>query len=250
MEKGQGSIKDALWERFSQSAQTLGFAQKKNPRGQELREVFEELAACYEDPRRTYYNFAYLSRCLTACDNYKDFLKGAPCVDGNPSDMVFACIDMALFYHRAVFDPTRTDNAARSVALFLSSVPANGCGKEISDLIEVTACSKPAFIGTAQRPPAPRPGVRDFLMIDITRGDLGAPLDSYRQDAADIRGEYLCAGIEEKTYRKGRKRAVSALLGRAEESGLYHLEFFKNLFNQRALENLAAELKDGPINDV
>lgn len=175
--------------------------------------VWEKLVALYSESHRHYHNLTHLDRmlCHMACvapDN--------------------ETIELAIWFHDAIYDPLARDNEARSADLF-----AECFGTLVSPLL---AQKVPQLI-LATDPKRPRSADPDEnLLVDIDLSILGSSPEEYEQYRTDIRKEY--AIVPEADFNKGR---ISVL-----ESFLHHpifvTEGFTNL-EARARMNIRREIE-------
>src|SRR5471032_3364422 len=81
----------------------------------------EHLVAAYAEPHRAYHNQQHLAECLR-------WLYAAPRI-GPPSDAV----ELAIWFHDAVYDPRADDNEERSASLAAQCLNVAGVGGELVD---------------------------------------------------------------------------------------------------------------------
>lgn len=148
-----------------------------------------ELIARYGEPHRRYHTMVHVQDCLD---------KLAACDDLNPDER--RLLEAALWFHDAIYDPTRNDNEAESARLAENRLAAMGEPAdfitEVSRLILLTAGH------TVE--PGDRLGAR---LVSIDLSILGADPAAYDAYAAGIRTEY--AHVPEPLYRAGRAAIMS-----------------------------------------
>lgn len=142
-----------------------------------------------------------------------------------------AAVQLAVWFHDAVYDPRAKDNEARSADLCVDvlgplGVPASVLEKTVR-LIRATDHK------SADPPPDRDTGV----MLDADLAILGATEERYRRYAADIRREY--AWVPDAEYRSGRAAVLERFLARPRL--FWHALTFEE-GEARARENLRAEL--------
>jgi len=154
--------------------------------------VRDELIARYSEPHRCYHTMVHVQDCLD---------KLAACDDLNAHDRQL--LEAALWFHDAIYDPTRNDNEAESARLAEDRLAAMGEPAdfiaEVSRLILLTAGH------TVE--PGDRLGAR---LVSIDLSILGADPAVYDAYAAGIRAEY--AHVPEALYRAGRAAVMSRFL--------------------------------------
>jgi predicted metal-dependent HD superfamily phosphohydrolase len=184
--------------------------------------VFDRLVAAYSAPERHYHNLEHLG----------EMFRVASRLAAERDD--HAAVQLAIWFHDAVYDPRAKDNEARSAELaadFLTplGVPAATIDR-VASLVNATA-----HLASAE-PPADRDTA---VLLDADLAILGAAEERYRRYAADIRKEY--AFVPEADYRKGRGAVLKVFLDRPR---IFHTRVMFEEGEGRARANLAAELKE------
>jgi len=193
-----------------------------------LREtMFRQLSEAYGASDRHYHTFAHIRNLLDALGRGGQALHDPEVVQ------------LAVWFHDAVYSSLRDDNEARSAALakeFLSktTLSAERCNRVVF-LIERTK-------DHTQPQPAADSDLLCFLDADLQI--LGAPEADYWQYARQVRQEYRL--VPDFMYRRGRRKVLEKLLGATQ---LYQTESFRQRLEAGARRNLRAELqaweKDG-----
>lgn len=172
------------------------------------------LADAYAEPHRAYHTAAHIAEVLGWFDVVADAVGWR-----DP-----ASVYLAIVFHDAIYDATRSDNEARSAALAVELV---GAGPRVTELVELTARH-----GTLD--PAEVSGDHDavhFLDSDTAiLGTLPAAFDAY--DAA-IRVEYR--HVPDAAYRVGRDAFLAGMLGRPR---IFFTDFFHARLDAAARANL------------
>jgi predicted metal-dependent HD superfamily phosphohydrolase len=183
--------------------------------------VRDELIARYSEPHRRYHTMAHIEDCLAQVAASTDF-----------TDAQRALMDAAIWFHDAIYDPTRHDNEAESAKLAVERLSAEGAAPafiaEVSRLILLTAGHSVAD-GDAL-------GAR---LVSIDLSILGAEAERYDAYAAAIREEY--AHVPEALYRAGRAAIMSRFL---ESDRLYADPAWAERYEGRARANLAREIAE------
>ena len=144
-------------------------------------------------------------------------------------------LELAIWYHDAVYDPAARDNEARSAALLRA---------EMTGLVDA-ACLSAAVLMVERTAdhllPADLPDrqvVDCAYFLDLDLAILGAPPAEYDRYEADIAREYLPVfGAD--AYRTGRREFLRGQLGRAR---LFHTEMFHAALDGRARRNIRRAL--------
>ena len=174
----------------------------------------DELAAAYAAPGRHYHNLAHIEDCLAALAR----------IDGL-SAAERETLSEAIWWHDAVYDPTRTDNEERSAELAEQHVRAE-LRQEVGRLIRLTK--------THDVPAGDRLGA---ILISIDLSILGADPARYDAYAAAIRREF--SYVAEDEYRAGRARVLRRFAAR---EVIFPDPVFAASFDRQARANLAREL--------
>ncbi|MBA4063602.1 MAG: hypothetical protein C0501_07795 [Isosphaera sp.] len=184
--------------------------------------AFDVLAAAYSAPDRYYHNLEHLT------DVFRVLGRLAPGVADPPA------LQLAAWFHDAVYDPRARDNEARSGELAVDLL--GPVGVPASVLVRVVRLVR----ATAHLSTAEPPGDRDTAaLLDADLAILGAAEDRYRRYAADIRREY--AFLPDADYRAGRRAVLERFLARPR---LFAHQVVFEEGEARAKANLAAELKE------
>ena len=181
--------------------------------------AFAELIAGYRAPERHYHNVAHIEALLVSSRTYAKHL-----VDRT-------VVDLAIFYHDLVYDPTRSDNEARSAAVARDRLI--GCGLDparveaVAEAIEATRHATAWSAGD---------GDIDHL-LDFDLAILAADDDVYEGYARAIRREY--AVYPDLLYRPGRAKVLGAFLAMPR---IYRVPALAALWEARARTNMTGEL--------
>ena len=178
------------------------------------RETYETLIRHYSEPHRAYHNLQHLKECLqvrrvinTACQ--------AP-----------AEVDLALWFHDAIYDPLRSDNELRSAQWLDDVARESGLGDEtrrrLYDLIMVTRHD-----GT----PA---SADEAVLVDTDLAILGASFERFEEYDQQIRREYQFVPLP--VYRQKRRQVLEGFLARGR---IYTTASYFDAFEQQARANLA-----------
>ncbi len=173
------------------------------------------LLARWQEPQRAYHTLTHLANCLAIYDR-------------NPHHD--ARVELALWFHDAVYDPQAHDNEARSVKLAQTTMAAAGMNGEFQD----TVCG--CILATRHRdPPA---NTLEALTLDVDLAILGASRLRFTAYDRDIRREY--AWVPWDTYCRERGRILTAFLARPH---LYSTPWIHRRFAARARGNLSRAIR-------
>ncbi len=177
-------------------------------------DLLQRLAA----PHRAYHTMHHIRHCLEemACVRHLAVYPEA--------------MEMALWYHDAIYDTHATDNEAQSAALAAQIL------RDASVPETFVAMAGRLILATQHHAVAADPDTR--LLVDIDLAILGQPaplFDAYEQQ---IRQEY--AWVSHEAFREGRTRILRAFLSR---STIYATDHFRQLYEAQARINIARSLR-------
>lgn len=215
--------------------------------------LFEMLQDAYRKEGRYYHTEFHVDACLEQLDRFRAELQ-------NPDE-----VELALWFHDAVYDPFRQDNELKSAQwaqVFLQSQKVEStkservyqlimatCHDNASDLGGISAYN--ADVGTDKTEVGTDKayGVAEnpdtCWMLDIDLAILGTSSEAYVRYEQAIRSEYLEVPLA--VY--CRKRAA-LLQGFLDENALYRTDVFRKEREQQARDNLTwalASLAGGKI---
>lgn len=181
--------------------------------------LMNQLLAAYSERHRHYHTLQHLRECLA-------LFEAASPVATRPAE-----VELALWFHDAVYDPRASDNEARSADWVDAAVRAAGCDPAIAGrvaaLVQATAHDTP--------PAVTGPDVD--LLLDIDLAILGSAPARFDESSRQIRAEY--AHVPEETYRVRRSAFLQSLLARP---ALYRTEVFRVPLEEAARANLQRAL--------
>jgi len=174
------------------------------------------LADRYAEEHRAYHDAEHIAESLAWFDRVRDLAERPP------------ELEVALFFHDAIYEPLASDNEARSAEKLRqfgqeAGVPAEAV-ERIAGLIESTA-THDARTGDAA------------LLCDIDLAILGASPARYARYEREVRREY--AAINEASYRKGRVQVLRGFLERVE---IYRTPRLAARLEVQARDNLSSAL--------
>lgn len=174
------------------------------------------LADRYAEAHRAYHDAEHVSECLAWLDRMRDLAE-------RPAEL-----EVALFFHDAIYDPLASDNEARSAEKLRqlgweAEMPTEAV-ERIAGLIASTA-THDARSGDAA------------LLGDIDLAILGASPSRYARYERTVRREY--ATIDEASYRVGRTGVLRGFLERIE---IYRTPRLAARLETQARDNLSSAL--------
>lgn len=177
------------------------------------------LEAAYAEPHRRYHSRAHVEACLA-------LLAGQ---DGLSADDR-RLLEYAIWWHDAVYDPTRADNEAASARMARDDLLARGETAAVAD--EVARL----ILLTRGHTVAPGDPI-GALLVSIELAVLGGDPATYDAYAAGVRVEY--AHVPETAFRAGRARVMRQFL---DAEAIYPDPAFRTRFEARARANIAREI--------
>ena len=155
-------------------------------------ELRASLQAAYEEPARRYHTLQHLRECLTEFERHRPLAEHA------------AEVELALWFHDAVYEIGRADNEAQSAEWARRALHAAGVAQDPVGRIV-------ALVLATRHAEAPR-GTDAQLLVDIDLAILGASPARFDEYEAQIRAEY--AHVPDAEFRPRRRALLAALLAR------------------------------------
>ena len=178
-----------------------------------------ELVARYREPHRAYHNLDHIADCLEKLELARPMLRK------DEADAV----ELALWWHDAVYDAKAGDNEERSAALFRDVAASHRLAEPLAEKVE--------HLIVLTKTHAPGPDFAEQAMIDIDLSILGALPSRFAAYDEGIRREY--AHIPEDVWRERRARVLAGFLRRPR---LFATALFHGRFDAQARENLSRAL--------
>jgi predicted metal-dependent HD superfamily phosphohydrolase len=182
--------------------------------------VFDELVAAYSEPHRHYHTLEHIAEMLKVVGKLAD-----QCED-------VRTVQLAVWFHDAVYDPTAKDNEERSALMAAERLESLAImPNHIQRIVELIPFTRHA---------APIPtGLPDAaVLLDADLAILGSAEARYQRYAEAIRREY--AHVPEDKYRAGRIVVLQQFLNRAH---IYLTERMRTEGETQARQNLQAEME-------
>ena len=174
--------------------------------------AFAELDALYREPHRRYHTPAHVEHCLRLFDLAADRMDEPDAVE------------MALWFHDAIYDVPTDRNELRSAELFAAR--AGGRGEErfrskVYRLIMVTAHSEP---------PAT---LDESFIVDVDLSSFGLPWEEFLRDSIAVREEF--PHVPDAEFYPRQRKFLESLVSRPT---FCFTEFFRDRHETRARENV------------
>ena len=179
---------------------------------------FERLERWYREPHRAYHTLQHLSECFEHFESSRSLAK-------HPAE-----VELALWYHDAVYDPRRHDNEERSSDLVLAALSQAGAPRDVIDRVtEMIRATKHAIVPTD-------PDAQ--LVVDADLAILAAAPKRFDEYEQQVLQEYDWVPWSE--YCTGRSRILSQFL---ERPRIYATNWFHDRLDQQARTNLQESLR-------
>jgi len=181
------------------------------------RETHQKLLQHYSEPHRAYHTLQHLEECLQVRRRVNAACK-AP-----------AEIDLALWFHDAIYQPRRRDNELRSAQWLDAVADDSGLGaarrRRLYDLIMVT-----------RHDGAPA-SADEAVLVDTDLAILGASAERFAEYDRQVRHEYQYVPVF--VYRRKRRQVLQGFLARER---IYTSAPYFDAFEQQARANLACAI--------
>lgn len=175
-------------------------------------QILDELEIIYGHPSRAYHNLEHIHNMLKKLTESERFAK-------HPHRII-----LGIWFHDAIYDPTRTDNEVKSAEFWI---------RKMTPYLpeEPLTWGKMAILATINHFPNPDPDIQ--LLLDLDLAGLGASWEVFQENSEQIRQEY--EHVSDDDFRKGRKAFLEKML---ERPRLFGTEYWHNLLEERARANL------------
>lgn len=178
------------------------------------RDVFAQLQAAYSKPDRHYHSARHISACLTQFDSDRLLVQ-------RPEE-----IEIALWFHDAIYDTRRNDNERRSADWAADYLASEGAA--------VDTIARVHALIMATRHDTPVSDCDQQLLVDVDLGVLGQPVRVFDRYDADIRREYHWVPWPQ--YVEARRAVLNAFLNRPR---IYATTTFAERYEAQARRNIA-----------
>lgn len=179
--------------------------------------LMQRLVSAYQQPQRKYHTLQHLSECLLLLSQHRGLAV-------EPDE-----VEMALWFHDAIYDVMAHDNEARSAewaaqALADAGVPTARVERITQHILATRHSALPE-------------GRDQALLVDIDLAILGAESVRYQAFERQVREEY--AWVPEPLFRQKRAEVLEGFLGRTQ---LYNTPALREALEAQARVNLAGAI--------
>jgi predicted metal-dependent HD superfamily phosphohydrolase len=180
---------------------------------------FRALVAAYSEKHRHYHTVKHIDHCLQELDS-------APGIAREPAE-----VELALWYHDAVYNPHSSNNEERSADLACALLMRHGAAVERVERVRAHIL--------ATRHEAPAVAADSQLVVDIDLSILGADVAAYAEFEANVRQEYRW--VPSILFRRKRAEILESFLARPR---IYSTELFHSRYESQARRNLTQAIVD------
>ena len=176
-------------------------------------EVFDELDTLYHEPHRRYHTAAHIEHCLRLFDLAADRMDEPDAVE------------MALWFHDAIYDIPGEENELRSAKLFAARAGARGAERFRSKVHRL-------IMATTHRDPPPVT-LDEAFIVDIDLSSFGLPWEEFLRDSRAVRAEF--PHVPDAEFCPRQKKFLESLGARP---AFCFTEFFRDRHEARARRNI------------
>lgn len=180
-------------------------------------EIFMLLGNQYKENTRHYHNWEHIKAMIKGLDNYPEEINDR------------LSIELAIWFHDAIYVPLRKDNESRSAKFFyeqLSSYLPIERTRKVITYIEATKSHTKTTDNDLQ------------VLLDLDLAILGQTKTLYQNYAKQVREEF--GYVPNFLYKRGRKLVLKNFL---ERPSIYQTSFFKEQLEEQARQNMKEELE-------
>ena len=178
-------------------------------------ECWAEISSHYSSKNRFYHNLEHLENMLKELEKSESLVQDL-------DSLLFS-----IFYHDIIYKSTKTDNEYKSALILEHRLSETSFENIEKCKAQIEATKDHALSAHSDT----------NVLLDLDLSILGKSRKEYDKYSAAIRKEYKI--YPDFMYRKGRKKVLKHML---EKSSIYKTDFFKDLYELQARENLQFEL--------
>ncbi len=172
----------------------------------------------YDQKHRRYHSLSHIEYCLKKFSQYRKYAD-------DPT-----AIEMAIFFHDIIWDPTKNNNEKKSAELAEKILKKAKVKKKIISKIKrlIMATTHKNYVND----------IDSRLIADIDLISLAKPIKQYFQDMKDVRWELSIAG---KKILFKRKKFLRSMIDRKR---IYQTKDISNKYEKKARQNILKELNN------
>lgn len=176
--------------------------------------VYRDLLDRYSEPHRKYHTLQHLTECLAAFDAVTP-------LSPHPAE-----VELALWFHDAIYDVKRSDNEQRSAQLARSALLSAAANADSAELVY-------RLIMVTEHAAVPA-SADERLLTDIDLGILAAPRERFDEYERQIREEYR--HVPKWLFRRKRQAILKSFLDRPR---IFSTAHFHASLERAARDNLS-----------
>jgi predicted metal-dependent HD superfamily phosphohydrolase len=176
--------------------------------------LMEELIAAYKEPQRHYHTLQHLTECIA-------LLKGHVHLAEHAGE-----VEIALWFHDAVYDVKAKDNEEKSADWAVKSLHDAGITHDVIERVR-------ALIMATCHSAKPE-NADQQLLVDVDLAILGASRTRFIEYEEQVRAEY--AWVPDALFRSTRLRILNEFNARCP---IYNTNMFRKLFENQAHDNMS-----------
>lgn len=198
------------FDRWTALWQALGASSIDKP-------LFSSLLERYSEPHRKYHTLQHLNECL---NNFEPLSR----LPSHPAE-----VELAIWFHDAIYDLGRSDNEARSADWARTAIVAAGLSEEVAARVS-------SLIMATCHDAIPS-GIDAQALVDIDLWILGAPPARFAEYERQIREEYQ--HVPGPVFQQKRQTILKQFLARPK---LFSTPVFHEHYEQQARHNLTCAI--------
>ena len=180
--------------------------------------IYRELASLYSQPHRHYHNLHHIAECLAEFDSAR------------PLANQRVVVELAIWFHDAIYDTRAQDNEERSAELAKLRIADAGGSAELCEAVAALV------VATKTHEPSVHPDAP--LVVDVDLSILGHPKERFQEYETQIRREY--DWVPEATFAAKRAEILERFLARKR---LYTTPPFFDKYERQARTNLQDSIR-------
>lgn len=180
-------------------------------------DTYTALVNAYSEKHRYYHTIKHIDHCLGLIVDYREVAKHADEVE------------LAIWFHDAIYDPLSKDNEAKSARWADRFLLDNKCSQTVVDRIHRM------IMATVHDSPATDRDVQ--LLVDIDLSILGSNTEVYGKFEKNVRREYKW--VPGPLFRRERRNILQSFLDR---DAIYSIDLLRDRYEAQARANLAAAI--------
>jgi len=178
---------------------------------------YDRLTKAYGEPHRHYHNHQHIAECLAEFDQARHLAKEP------------VAVELALWFHDAVYDPKAGDNEERSAGLAIQCLTECGITGLLTDTVaRLVMATKNHEVGN---------DADAAVMMDVDLSILGREEKRFMEFEEQIRREY--AWVPAAVFGPKRAEILQRFLARER---IFAADWFRDKYEQQARRNLEASI--------